>query len=100
MKSTDAQPTTEYMTITYLRKHWHSVIRGIEGKLNHYIIITRYGKPVTVLMSIEEHESIEAGLQLLKWATENPNKFKRMIKAHKDFQQGKRDGLIDLDDID
>ena len=72
------------ITLKELRPELPEVMNKIESKLDRYVI-TRHGKPLAVLMSVDEYESMAATIELLS----DEAAMKRIKKAEKEIKAGK-----------
>jgi len=74
---------TKNVTLKDLRPKLPRIIDEIDSKMDRFII-TRRGKPVALIMSIEDYESILETLDILS----DTRLMKRIKEAEKDVQSG------------
>jgi len=67
-----------------LRPRLPEVIKRIDGKLDRYVV-TRRGKPVAVMMSIEDFESLMETIDILA----DPDAMAGIRKGEQDIREGK-----------
>ena len=67
-----------------LRPDLPGVINGIDSKLDRYIV-TKRGKPVVVMMSVDDYEGIMETLDILS----DKEAVKRIKKAEREIKNGK-----------
>jgi prevent-host-death family protein len=72
------------VTMKELRPRLPEVINRVDGKLDRYVV-TRRGKPVAVLMSIEDYESLIETLDILA----DPEAMAGIRKGEQDIREGK-----------
>ena len=72
------------VTLKGLRPELPRVVDTIERKLDRYLV-TRHGKPVAVMMSVEDYESLMETLDLL----EDPNAMEGLRKGEEDIKKGR-----------
>ena len=79
------------ITLKKLRPDLPEVIRHIDGKLDRYII-TKRGKPVAVMMSVDDYEGFLETMEILA----DKETVRRIKKAQIEIKQGKTVSLKDL----
>lgn len=79
------------MSLKELRPELPNVIDQIDTKLDRFVI-TKRGKPVAVMMSIDDYESLMETLDILA----DPETMKRIRKSEKDIKQGKFKSLQEI----
>ena len=67
-----------------LRPDLPNVIKGIDCKLDRYIV-TKRGKPVVVMMSVDDYDGLMETLDILS----DKEAVKRIKKAKQEIKQGK-----------
>ena len=72
------------VSLKELRPELPKVIARIDGKLDRYVV-TKRGKPVVVMMSIEDYESLMETLDILA----DPKAMAGIRKGEKDIREGK-----------
>ncbi len=72
------------VTMKELRPRLPEVIKRIDGKLDRYVV-TRRGKPVAVMMSIEDFESLMETIDILA----DPDAMAGIRKGEQDIREGK-----------
>ena len=72
------------MSLKDLRPELPKVIARIDGKLDRYIV-TKRGKPVIVMLSIEDYESLMDTLDLLA----DPKAMADLRKGEEDIRKGR-----------
>jgi prevent-host-death family protein len=72
------------MSLKELRPELPKVIARIDGKLDRYIV-TKRGKPVIVMLSIEDYESLMETLDILA----DPQAMADLRKGEKDIRKGR-----------
>ena len=72
------------MSLKELRPGLPKVIARIDGKLDRYIV-TRRGKPVIVMLSIEDYESLMETLDILA----DPKTMTDLRKGEEDIRKGR-----------
>jgi len=72
------------ITLKELRPELPEVINNVDSKLDRYIV-TKRGKPIAVVLSIDEYESLLETLDILS----DQDSVKRIIKAEKEIKEGK-----------
>lgn len=72
------------ITLKELRPGLPEVIDRIDTKWDRYIV-TRRGKPVCMMLSVEDYEAIVETIEILS----DPGAVKRIRKAEKEIAQGK-----------
>ena len=72
------------MSLKDLRPGLPKVIARIDGKLDRYIV-TRRGKPVIVMLSIEDYESLMETLDILA----DPKAMADLRKGEEDIRKGR-----------
>ena len=79
------------ITLKQLRPGLPEVVRDIDAKFGRYII-TKRGKPVVVMMSVEDYEGLMETIEILS----DKEAVKRIKKAKKEIKEGKTISLSDL----
>lgn len=79
------------VTLKKLRPDLPAVIKNVDTRLDRYII-TRRGKPVVVMMSVDDYESILETIEILS----DRQAVKRIKQAKKEIAQGKTVSLENL----
>lgn len=74
-----------------LRPALPSVINNIDSKLDRYVVMKR-GKPVAIMMSFDDYESILETLEILS----DKNLVKRIKKAKKEIDEGETVSLEEI----
>jgi len=72
------------ITLKKLRPELPAVIKGIDTKLDRYII-TKRGKPVAVMMSVDDYEGFLETMEILG----DKDAVKRIKKSQADIRAGK-----------
>lgn len=72
------------MSLKELRPELPRVIARIDGKLDRYIV-TKRGKPVVVMLSIEDYESLMETLDILA----DPKAMADLRKGEEDIRKGR-----------
>jgi len=72
------------LSLKELRPELPKVIERIDGKLDRYII-TKRGKPVVVMLSVEDYESLMETLDVLA----DPKVMAGLRKGEEDIRKGK-----------
>ena len=72
------------ITLKELRSELPEVIAGIDTKLDRYIV-TKRGKPVVVMMSVEDYESLLETIEILS----DKESVKRIKAAKKEIHEDK-----------
>ena len=72
------------MSLKELRPELPKVIARIDGKLDRYIV-TKRGKPVVVMLSIEDYESLMETLDILA----DPKAMADLRKGEEDIRKGR-----------
>ena len=72
------------MSLKELRPELPKVIARIDGKLDRYIV-TKRGKPMVVMLSIEDYESLMDTLDLLT----DPQAMADLRKGEEDIRKGR-----------
>lgn len=75
------------VSLKELRPRLPEVITRIDGKLDRYIV-TRRGKPVVVMLSVDDYESLMETLDILA----DPEAMAGIRKGEKEIRQGKTRG--------
>ena len=75
---------TNTISLKELRPELPKVIERIDEKFDRYIV-TKRGKPVVVMMSIDDYESLTETLDIL----EDKETMKRVRKGEEEIKQGK-----------
>ena len=79
------------ITLKQLRPGLPKVIKGIDTKLDRYIIIKR-GKPVAVMMSPDDYEGLLETIEILS----DKETVKRIKKAKQEIKEGRTISLETL----
>lgn len=79
------------ITVKDLRPELPDVIKNIDTKLERYII-TKHGRPVAVMMSIDDYEGLLETLEILS----DKEAVKRLKKAKKEIKERKTIPLEEL----
>lgn len=79
------------ISLKELRPELPQVIKGIDTKLDRYIVIKR-GKPVAVMMSPDDYEGLLETIEILS----DKDTVRRIKKAKKEIAQGKTISLEKL----
>ena len=79
------------ITLKKLRPDLPEVIKGIDEKLDRYII-TKRGKPVAVMMSVDDYEGLIETIEILS----DKDAVKRIKRARKEIKEGKTVSLKKL----
>lgn len=72
------------MSLKELRPELPKVIARIDGKLDRYIV-TKRGKPVIVMLSVEDYESLMETLDILA----DPKAMADLRKGEEDIRKGR-----------
>lgn len=72
------------VSLKELRPELPKVISRIDGKLDRYVV-TRRGKPVVVMMSVEDYESLMETLDLLA----DPKAMASLRRGEADIRKGR-----------
>ena len=75
------------VTMKELRPRLPEVIKRIDGRLDRYVV-TRRGKPVVVMLSIEDYESLIETLDILA----DPEAMAGIRRGEKEIKRGKTRG--------
>lgn len=79
------------ITLKELRPELPLVIKGIDSKLDRYIV-TKRGKPVAVMMSPDDYEGLLETIEILS----DKEAVKRIKQAKKEIKEGKTVSLKTL----
>lgn len=79
------------ITLKELRPELPEVIKGIDDKLDRYII-TKRGKPVAIMMSPDDYEGLLETVEILS----DKETARRIKKAKQEIKEGKTVSLEDL----
>ncbi len=79
------------VSLKFLRPQLPKVISRIDGKLDRYIV-TRRGKPVVVMMSIEDYESLMETLEILA----DPKAMADLRRGEEDIRKGRTHAWKDV----
>ena len=79
------------MSLKNLRPELPKVISRIDGKLDRYIV-TKRGKPVVVMLSIEDYESLMETLDILA----DPKALAGVRKGEQDIRRGRTRSWSDI----
>lgn len=79
------------ITLKELRPELPNVIKNIDQKLDRYII-TRRGKPMAIMMSIDDYEGFSETVEILS----NKETVRRIKQAKKEIKEGKTISLEEL----
>ena len=79
------------ITLKKLRPGLPEVIKGIDTKLDRYIVIKR-GRPVAIMIGPDDYESLLETIEILS----DKEAVKRILKARKEIAEGKTISLEDL----
>ena len=71
------------MTLKQLRPELPKVVERIDKKLDRFVI-TRHGKPVMVMMGIDDYESLIETLDILN----DPMTMRRLKRAEREMKKG------------
>lgn len=82
---------TNTITLKKLRPELPAVIKGIDTKLDRYII-TKRGRPVAVMMSVDDYEGMLETMEILS----DKEAVKRIRKAKRQIREGNTISLEDL----
>ncbi len=82
---------TNTLSLKELRPELPKVIEQIDSKLDRYVI-TKRGKPVVVMLSIDDYESLMETLDILA----DPETMKRIRKSEEDIKKGKFKSLEEI----
>lgn len=83
---------TKNVTLKALRPRLPQIIDEIDSKLDRFII-TRRGKPVALMMSVDDYESILETIDILS----NKHLIKRIKKAGEDIRRGNVKALTEIE---
>ncbi len=72
------------LSLKELRPGLPKVIEGINGKLDRYII-TKWGKPVVVMLSVDDYESLMETLDILA----DPDAMAGFRRGEQDIHKGR-----------
>ena len=72
------------MTLKDLRPELPRIVERIDKKLDRYVI-TRHGKPVVVMMGIDDYDALMETLDILN----DPVTMQRLKQAEKDIKKGR-----------
>jgi prevent-host-death family protein len=72
------------VTLKELRPELPKVVARIDGKLDRYIV-TRRGKPIVVMLSVEDYESLMETLDILA----DPRAMEGLRKGEEDIRKGR-----------
>lgn len=79
------------ITLKELRPELPEVIKGIDQKLDRYII-TKRGKPVAIMMSIDDYEGLSETVEILS----NKETVRRIKQAKRGIKEGNTISLEEL----
>ena len=79
------------ISLKELRPHLPEVIKGIDSRFDRYIL-TKRGKPVAVMMSVDDYEGFLETLDILS----DKGLVKRIKKGKRQIQKGETISLEDL----
>ena len=79
------------ITLKELRPELPEIIKGIDEKFNRYIV-TKRGKPVAIMMSVDDYEGLLETIDILS----DKEAVKRIKAAKKDIKEGRTVSLKDL----
>lgn len=79
------------ITLKELRPELPKVIKDIDKKLDRYII-TKRGKPVAIVMSVDDYEGFLETIEILS----NKKLMRKIKKAKKEVKEGKTISLEEL----
>ena len=79
------------ITLKALRPELPEVINGIDRKLDRYIV-TKRGKPVAVMMSVDDYEGLLETIEILS----DKEAMQRIKKAKKEIRDGNTVSLAEL----
>ena len=79
------------ITLKELRPELPKVIERIDTRFDRYIV-TRRGKPVCIMMGVDDYESLLETMDILG----DPALVKRIKKAEQNFAEGKTVSLAEL----
>ena len=79
---------TKNVTLKELRPRLPKIINEVDRKMDRFII-TRRGKPVALLMSVDDYESVLETLDILG----NAKLVKKIKKAREDVKKGRSTAL-------
>ncbi len=82
----------KYMAISNARSQ---LAKLVGGNQTERIVLTKKGKPTSVLLGYEDFKSILALVELIG----NPEVFNQVLSAHKKFQNDDLDEFVDLDSV-
>ncbi len=83
---------TRTITLKELRPKLPKVIDDVDTKMDRFVI-TKRGKPLALMMSIEEYESIMETLDILS----NAGMAKRIKEAESEVRKGKVKALSEIE---
>lgn len=72
------------VTLKELRPALPKVVNRIDGRLDRYVI-TKHGKPVVVMLSMDDYESLMETLDILA----DPKAMKGLHQGEEDIKKGK-----------
>lgn len=75
---------TNTVSLKELRPNLPKVMKRIDGKLDRFVVTSR-GKPVAVMMSVVDYESLIETLDVLA----DPEAMANLRKGQKDIQEGR-----------
>ncbi len=79
------------VSLKELRPELPKVIARINGKLDRYVV-TKHGKPVVVMLSIEDYESLMETLDILA----DPKAMADLRKGEEDIRKGRTRSWDDI----
>jgi len=79
------------ITLKELRPELPEVIKGIDTKLDRYIV-TKRGKPIAIMMSPDDYEGLLETIEILS----NKETARRIKRAKREIKEGKTVSLEDL----
>ena len=79
------------VSLKELRPELPKVIARIDGKLDRYVV-TRRGKPIVVILSVEDYESLMETLDILA----DPHAMTGLRKGEDDIRKGKTRSWADI----
>jgi prevent-host-death family protein len=82
----------KYMAISDARSQLAKIVGE---KQTERIVLTRRGKPKSVLLNWDDFQSLVALVELVG----NPEVFKQVLEAHRKFQEDELDEFVDLDSV-
>lgn len=83
---------TKNMTLKNLRPKLPQVVKDIDSKMDRFII-TKRGKPVAMMMSIDDYETLLETIDILS----DTKLAKRIKQAEKDVKAGRVKSLEDIE---